>query len=194
MFRTTRSLLKSLSSFEAGTKSLKPALMTIAMCGFAYAGTVYYQRPTTVAQTTVETIGKAKLGGKWSLIDSSTGKPITSDDLKGKYSLLYFGFTFCPDICPQELEKVQEVLAKLKSKGVKEVVPVFITVDPKRDSCAQVDRYVKEFGPTFKGLTGTPEAIKKVSRMYRVYFNDGIKATDEDYLIDHSSKLFGALT
>jgi protein SCO1/2 len=105
-----------------------------------------------------------------------------------RFLLLYFGFTFCPDICPLELIKQQEVIEALDAAIGKRVDPVFITVDPARDTVAQVMNYCAEFGPRLLGLTGTPSQVKTVTRAYRVYFNQGIKVAEasEDYLIDHS--------
>jgi cytochrome oxidase Cu insertion factor (SCO1/SenC/PrrC family) len=140
-----------------------------------------------------ERIGKPKLGGPWTLYDSASGKPLTSTDLKGKFQLIYFGFTYCPDICPEEMEKQKAVVDAVEKRLGKSVVvqPVFITVDPQRDTLAQTASYVKEFSPKLIGLTGTPEMIKKVTRLFRVYYNEGIRTRTEkngteDYLVDHS--------
>jgi len=137
-----------------------------------------------------ETIGKPKLGGPWTLYDAKTGRPFSSEDLKGKFQLVYFGFTYCPDICPEELEKQSAVIAQVDKEFPGMVQPVFITVDPKRDTLAQTASYVKEFHPRLLGLTGAPNQIKRVTRLFRVYYNEGIKtkSTDgeEDYLVDHS--------
>ena len=142
-----------------------------------------------------EKIGKPKLGGPWTLYDSKTALPFTTEDLKGKYWICYFGFTYCPDICPEELEKQKAVIEgvdkALAGEGLSGIVqPVFITIDPKRDTLAQCRMYVKEFHPRLLGLTGAPEHIKRVTRLFRVYYNEGIRTTndtgDEDYLVDHS--------
>jgi len=117
------------------------------------------------------------------------GTRVTSDDLKGQWVLLYFGFTKCPDICPQEMEKVTGVLHNLDAKG-QAVLPVFITIDPARDDGARLKSYFadNEFHPRFLPLTGTFEQVRRACRAYRVYFT---KPTEEevkagDYLIDHS--------
>lgn len=139
--------------------------------------------------------GAAAIGGDFELIESESGKPFCLDDLKGKFSLLYFGFTHCPDVCPDELEKISsavEMVNKEVSKGA--VKPVFITLDPERDGAKQVSAYVKEFHPDMIGLTGSKDAITQVTKAYRVYFTKaGVgemtgnnKEKDEDYLIDHS--------
>jgi len=132
-----------------------------------------------------ERIGTPRLGGPFELVDRK-GVPRTQEDYKGKYLLIYFGFTFCPDICPQEMEKQTRAIELIDEELGQVAVPVFISIDPKRDTPKQVDEYCKEFHPRIEGLTGTSEQIKKVSRAYRVYFNEGVKNSEQDYLIDHS--------
>lgn len=136
-------------------------------------------------------VGQAAIGGPFSLIDSK-GKPFTDEELKGKFSLLYFGFTHCPDICPEELEKLADALNivdKTNKMGRTGIIPVFISVDPERDGPEQVGAYVSEFHPRMIGLTGTPEAVKSAAKAYRVYYTKaslGDDGSDDDYLIDHS--------
>ncbi|KAK1434629.1 hypothetical protein QVD17_00378 [Tagetes erecta] len=128
--------------------------------------------------------GKAAIGGPFNLIDHN-GRPVTEKDFKGKWTLIYFGFTHCPDICPDELLKLAAAIDKIKGKTGLEIVPVFISVDPERDTVEQVSEYVKEFHPKLIGLTGDPDEIKKAARAYRVYY---MKTEEEgsDYLVDHS--------
>ncbi|CAI9298664.1 unnamed protein product [Lactuca saligna] len=128
--------------------------------------------------------GKAAIGGPFNLINHD-GKSVTENDFKGKWTLIYFGFTHCPDICPDELQKLAAAIDKIKAKSGFEIVPVFISVDPERDSVEQVSEYVKEFHPKLIGLTGDPDEIKKAARAYRVYY---MKTEEEgsDYLVDHS--------
>lgn len=138
--------------------------------------------------------GTAAIGGDFELIESGTRKPFCRDDLKGKFSLLYFGFTHCPDVCPDELEKISSAVDIINKEGGNgNITPVFITLDPERDGAKQVDAYVKEFHPLMIGLTGSKEAITKVTKAYRVYFTKagvgemtGNQNNSEDYLIDHS--------
>jgi protein SCO1/2 len=143
--------------------------------------------------------GKADIGGDFELIDSKNGKTFHSDALKGGFSLLYFGFTHCPDVCPDELEKIASAIdlvdKEMKESPLKPVTPVFITLDPERDGVKQVASYVKEFHPRMIGLTGSTESIAKVTKSYRVYFtkagvgemtNNTSNTKDDDYLIDHS--------
>ena len=134
--------------------------------------------------------GRPDLGGPFSLVDGS-GKRVSSESLKGQWVLLYFGFTKCPDICPEELHKVSSVLTRLETERAQPVQPVFITIDPSRDTPERLKAYFgadSGFHPKWFGLTGTHDEVKKACRAYRVYFT---KPTDEeikrgDYLLDHS--------
>lgn len=133
-------------------------------------------------------VGKAAIGGPFNLINHN-GKGVTERDFMGKWTVMYFGFTHCPDICPDELQKLAAAVDKIKKNAGIEVVPVFVSVDPERDAVEQVHEYVKEFHPNLIGLTGNPEEIKKVARAYRVYY---MKTEEEgsDYLVDHSIVMY----
>jgi len=131
-----------------------------------------------------KSVGKAAIGGPFTLVDQS-GKKFTDKDLLGQWALLYFGFTHCPDICPDELLKIADAVDGIEQKAGKQVVPVFISIDPERDSVAQVRSYVKEFHPRMLGLTGSKEQTSAAAKAYRVYFTKA-NETEKDYLIDHS--------
>lgn len=128
--------------------------------------------------------GQAQVGGPFSLKDPS-GRIFTDKDLHGEFSILYFGFTHCPDICPDELEKMAEALDIVEKTCGSKVQPVFITIDPDRDSPSLLNKYCREFHPRLLGLWGPMEDIRKVAKQYRVYF---MKTNDskDDYLVDHS--------
>ncbi|KAF7097808.1 hypothetical protein CFC21_099595 [Triticum aestivum] len=135
-----------------------------------------------------QTVGTAAIGGPFSLLNHD-GKAVTEKDFLGKWTLLYFGFTHCPDICPDELQKMAAAINKIKEKAKLEIVPVFISVDPERDTVEQVHDYVKEFHQDLIGLTGTSDEVRKVARAYRVYY---MKTEEEgsDYLVDHSIVMY----
>ncbi len=134
-------------------------------------------------------IGRATVGGPFNLIDH-TGKPVTDKDFRGKFMLVYFGFTFCPDICPTGLQVAAQAIDKLGTKGER-VTPIFITIDPERDTPQQLASYVASFHPRLVGLTGSLEQITAAARAYRVYFR---KTKDPQssaaYTMEHTSILY----
>ncbi|KAI8927073.1 SCO1/SenC-domain-containing protein [Entophlyctis helioformis] len=138
-----------------------------------------------------EAVGKPKLGGSFTLVDHD-GRPVTDLDFRGKFMLLYFGYTFCPDVCPEELEKMAVIVDGLNhNAGYSEdtIVPIFISCDPKRDSVESIREYLKDFHPKFVGMTGTYNQIRRIAKAYRLYFSAPPRAVDDDdtdYLVDHS--------
>ncbi|KAI9719199.1 MAG: Cu-binding protein [Chrysothrix sp. TS-e1954] len=130
--------------------------------------------------------GKPRIGGEYALVDQD-GKQFTSDDMRGKFALIYFGFTHCPDICPDELDKMARIIDLVKSKRGLVLRPLFITCDPNRDSPPVVKTYLSEFHKDIIGLTGTWEQVKDVCKKYRVYFSTPPHVKPgQDYLVDHS--------
>lgn len=129
-------------------------------------------------------VGQAAIGGPFNLVNHD-GKSVTEKDFLGKWTIVYFGFTHCPDICPDELQKLVAAIDNIKKKAGLEIVPLFISVDPERDNVEQVREYVKEFHPNLIGLTGSPDEVKKAARAYRVYYMK-TEEEDSDYLVDHS--------
>ena len=129
------------------------------------------------------------IGGPFALVDQN-GKTVTSDSLKGKPTLIYFGYAFCPDVCPTSLLLMETAVEKLGPEAAKKVNLVFITVDPERDTSQLIKGYVENFGPTYIGLTGTQEQIAQVARAYRVYFQKVPGKDGGPYLMDHSSIVY----
>jgi protein SCO1/2 len=137
----------------------------------------------------VQTSGKALIGGPFALVDQ-TGKTVTDQDFRGRYMLAFFGFTHCPDICPAELQVMSAALDALGPKA-DSVVPIFITLDPERDTQAAMGAYVKNFGPRFVGLTGSSEQIAAAAKAYRVAYSKFQQdKTSSDYSIDHSALVY----
>ncbi|SCU78091.1 LAFA_0A04852g1_1 [Lachancea sp. 'fantastica'] len=129
--------------------------------------------------------GKPLVGGPFKLVDFN-GNEFTQENLKGKFSIIYFGFSHCPDICPDELDKLSVWLDELKKKGI-ELQPIFITCDPARDPPKVLKEYLSEFHPDLIGLTGDYNAIKHACKQYRVYFSTPpTLKPGQDYLVDHS--------
>ncbi|WP_376089725.1 SCO family protein [Roseomonas sp. CCTCC AB2023176] len=129
--------------------------------------------------------GGVSLGGPFALTDH-TGRAVTDADYRGSFLLVFFGFTFCPDVCPTELQTVAAAMDLLGPQAAR-VRPLFITVDPARDTPAKLAEYVALFHPAITGLTGTPEQVAAVARAYRVYYARATPAGASEYLMDHSA-------
>ncbi len=135
--------------------------------------------------------GQAGIGGPFELVNGD-GKPVTERAWQGKYLLVYFGYTFCPDVCPTTLNEVAGAMEQLGPKTDR-VQPLFITVDPKRDTPAVVKQYAAAFSPRLVGLTGTMEQVSKAARAYRVFFTlhaPKDAARPDEYTVDHSSIIY----
>jgi protein SCO1/2 len=128
------------------------------------------------------------IGGPFTLIDGH-GKPTTNADFRGRFMLVYFGYTHCPDACPTMLSDMAAAIDKLPAADRARLVPIFITVDPGRDTPALMNEYAQAFGPEFVGLTGSQAAITKAEEAYHVY---AVKhpLKNGDYAMDHSSILY----
>jgi cytochrome oxidase Cu insertion factor (SCO1/SenC/PrrC family) len=127
------------------------------------------------------------IGGDFTLVDQ-TGATRLAADFRGKLMLVYFGYTSCPDVCPTELQKMSEAIDLLDAKG-DAVQPIFITVDPQRDTVEQMQDYAANFHPRLVALTGSAEQIAVAARAYRVFYQP-VKQPDGSYLMDHSSVVY----
>ncbi|XP_065191053.1 protein SCO1 homolog, mitochondrial-like [Sycon ciliatum] len=131
-------------------------------------------------------VGKALIGGPFELLDMQ-GKTVTEKNFEGDFILVYFGFTNCPDVCPDQLDKLSEAIKSMdKITKFPPIQPVFISVDPDRDTPEAMKAYLSEFHPRFMGLTGSKEQIDKVCKEYRVYYSMSPKDDDNDYIVDHT--------
>ncbi|MEY3197269.1 MAG: hypothetical protein RLZZ59_640 [Pseudomonadota bacterium] len=132
----------------------------------------------------------ANVGGTFSLVDVN-GKSFSSSQLRGRPNLIYFGFTFCPDICPTELQKISKVMDMLAKYNF-EITPVFITIDPTRDTSSLLKGYLKSFNSQIIGLTGTTEQIEKVAKMYNVYYEKSAETANDEknYLLNHTAYIY----
>ena len=129
----------------------------------------------------------AAIGGPFQLTDQ-TGQTVTDKSLKGKPTLIFFGFTHCPDVCPTSLFEISEVL-KAMGKDADRVNAVFVSVDPERDTQASMKDYLSSFDPHLKGLTGDPEAVAKMISAFRVYAKK-VPLKDGDYTMDHTALIY----
>ena len=128
------------------------------------------------------------LGGPFTLVDQG-GAVRTEKSFPGKYLIVYFGYSYCPDICPMALFSLSQVMETLDPEG-KRLQPLFITVDPARDTVETLALYAQNFHPTFKMLTGSPEKIAAAMRAFRVYAAAAPKEGSTEELIDHSSVIY----
>jgi len=133
-------------------------------------------------------MGEALIGGPFSLTDHN-GRRVTEKDFLGKYMLVFFGYTYCPDLCPTELQVMSEAVEKLGPKG-EAIQPIFISFDPERDTPASLKTYVENFSPRLIGLTGTEDEIANAAKAYRVYYRKVDNSGASDYLMDHSTIVY----
>ena len=132
--------------------------------------------------------GGVQVGGPFKLIDR-TGKTVTDADYRGRWTLVYFGYTFCPEVCPTELQSIAGAMHQL-GPVAEQITPIFITVDPERDTPKAMGEYVKLFDERLVGLTGSAADIAAAARAYRVYYAKAETKNGGDYLMDHSSFLY----
>lgn len=133
--------------------------------------------------------GEALVGGPFTMTDQN-GKRVTEKDFLGKHMLVFFGYTYCPDICPTELQVMMAALDQLGAEAEK-VQPVFVSIDPARDTPEVMKAYVENFGPRLTGLTGSPDEVAAMAKAYRAYYaKSGDTSSPHAYLMDHSSIIY----
>lgn len=139
----------------------------------------------------VRVSGEADIGGPFTLVDH-TGATVTEADFRGKAMLIYFGYTYCPDVCPASLQIMAAALDRLDPDTRSRVQPILITVDPQRDTVEQLAQYVTSpaFPDGLIGLTGSEEQVAEAARVYRVAYRRAGEAGSEDYLMDHTSIVY----
>ena len=167
------------------------ALVAAAAAIAFVAGSWYASRPNSMddqfAQCRAGQIagGSNQIGGPFTLV-SETGETVTDEDVLTGPSLLYFGYTFCPDVCPLDTSRNAEAIDLLDERG-QEVTPIFISVDPERDTPEVVADFTDNLHPRMLGLTGSAEQVKSASQAYRTYYKKQDSDDDEYYLVDHST-------
>lgn len=173
---------------RSGPVTWKSLAITFAIGGTILGGMKYFkhEKEQMIERERTRSIGRPALGGPFSLIDHNN-RAVRSEDFLGQWVLIYFGFTHCPDICPDELEKMIEVVDEIDGiQSLPNLTPILITIDPERDTPEAMATYVKEFSPKLVGLTGSVQQVEQVSRSYRVYYSQGPKDEDNDYIVDHT--------
>lgn len=186
-----------MAKLPSAAKQKAPSTSPVTWIGLGVAlalggGGIYYvrserdRRKEFAEKRKSQSAGKPAIGGPFNLLDTE-GKEFSSDQLKGNWSILYFGFTFCPDVCPDELNKLTETLEIIDSTdGMPKLQPVFISIDPNRDTPEKIKGYLEDFHPRLIGLTGTDEQIRALAKLYRIYYSKPIDDDGLDYLVDHT--------
>ncbi len=132
--------------------------------------------------------GSSDIGGPFSLTNHK-GEAVTEQDYADQYKIVFFGFTYCPAVCPTELQKVASILDQLGDKA-QAIAPIFITVDPDRDDAKTMKDYIEQFHEDLIGLTGTQEQIDAVTKQYRIYASKVENDMMDGYMMDHSAYLY----
>jgi protein SCO1/2 len=120
-------------------------------------------------------------------LTSTRGEALSLSDLRGKYVVLFFGYTYCPDVCPTTLNDLQQMVRKLGDKRADDLQVVMISVDPERDTLEQLATYLNYFNPAFLGMTGTVEELQPVTRQFGIFFERHPGSSNTGYLVDHTS-------
>ncbi len=134
----------------------------------------------------------ARIGGAFTLTDQN-GRTVTERNFAGKYRIMYFGYTFCPDVCPTDVQAIGAAVKKLETSDptlAAKIVPIFVTVDPARDTPAVLKQFVSAFHPRMVGLTGTDAQIAQIKTEYAVYSSKGDASPGGGYLVNHSRQAY----
>lgn len=177
--------MKNIAKFSA----IGAALAVVAGLGFTWFASTRHAGEDIFAQcrSSVVAGGAGAIGGPFTLTDEN-GKTVTDKDVITEPSLLYFGYTYCPDVCPLDNARNAEAVTLLEDRGYS-ITPVFISIDPARDTPELLRQFTDLMHPKMIGLTGTPEQVKKVSQEYRTYFK--VQDPNDPYtLIDHSTQSY----
>lgn len=167
-------------------KAIRIGAWTLVVVLAFALGAVFYLREAGPGAVLPGTAG-ATIGGPFSLVDQ-TGASVTQASLKGHPSAVFFGYTFCPDVCPTTLYEASTWLKELGPEADKLKV-YFVTVDPERDDQAQMAAYLQAFDPRIVGLTGTPADVETMLKAYRVFWRK-VPRDGEDYLMDHTASIY----
>ena len=166
---------------------LRACAVVLAMC-FAVAHADEAGKQPTAAEMMDDLMyGRGTIGGPFTLVDQD-GKARSDGEFRGKLMVVYFGYTFCPDVCPTDLMAITRALDALGPEAAG-VQPIFISIDPERDAKAMRD-YMSAFHKSFIGLTGAPDEIRKVANSYKAFYTKVEDARSGDYSIDHAGVIY----
>ncbi|MCM2343520.1 MAG: SCO family protein [Alphaproteobacteria bacterium] len=164
-------------------------LVVLAGVMFLTLKSVVPAAPATRAETaSPTTAGIEGLGGEWALLNHH-GQNVSHRDFTGSFRLMFFGFTYCPDVCPTELKRLALVLQGLGAEADK-ITPILVTIDPERDTPAVLKDYLARFDERFIGLTGSVEQIKHMEKLFKVYAARNDDPTLSDYMMNHSALVY----
>jgi protein SCO1/2 len=158
---------------------LTATVLAVAMLG-VYAFATFKSAPQVAA-------AKPAVGGPFTLVDT-TGKTFTNKDLLGKPTAIFFGYTYCPDVCPTTLTDLTQLMQQM-GKDADKLNVVFVTIDPARDTPSKLKDYLSSFDPRIRGLSGTDAQVARIAKAYHVYYNK-VPAKDGDYTMDHSALIY----
>jgi len=165
------------------------AWIAVGVMAVVFAGLFGWRTYQDAHPPTAKQVAKAAINSEFELVDHR-GIPVTGQTYRGKWQLVFFGYTFCPDICPTTLNTISETLDAL-GKDAEGVAPLFITVDPERDTPAVLAEFVAAFHPQLVGLTGTPAQIKAAAQAFKVYYGKAAQSDAPDgYLMGHSGYIY----
>lgn len=171
------------------TKSRVLIILLAAVAGLVLAGLLaYVNKQANLPSSGLMAVTSDAFGGPFTLTDHN-GKTVTEKEYAGRYRLFYFGFTFCPAICPTELSKITTALNSLGPKA-QQVQTLFVTVDPERDTAEKMKNYVAMFHPSIIGLTGTPEQVAAMLKAYKIYAAKVQDPKLTEYTMDHSTFIY----
>ncbi|VXC77283.1 putative Cytochrome oxidase biogenesis protein Sco1/SenC/PrrC, copper metallochaperone [Sphingomonas sp. T1] len=148
--------------------------------------------PDTPAAPATPPLAGARIGGPFTLVDQD-GQQVSDRRFAGKYRIMYFGYTFCPDVCPTDMQTIGGAMKLLEASDpalAARIVPIFVTVDPTRDTPAVVKQFVTAFHPRIVGLTGSPAAIETVKKEFAIFSAKGDAAPGGGYLVNHSRQAY----
>jgi protein SCO1/2 len=168
------------------------AVMPRALLAFALPFTLIACSPSADKAAAEPPLAGAAIGGPFTLTDSS-GKTVRWSDFAGKYRIVYFGYTYCPDVCPLDMQRLMQGFAAYKKEHPKlaaQIVPMFISVDPARDTPQVVGEFTHAFSDDLLGLTGTPEEVAQAAKAFAIYYEKSEPNSEGGYLVNHSTQTY----